>query len=53
MKRFVDVIDAGTGALRCQLSSEHQTAIASRSAVHPELGALAAATASGRIHVYR
>lgn len=53
MKRFVDVLGASGGELQHQLSSEHMTAIAARNCVHPTLPALAAATASGRAHVYR
>lgn len=36
-----------------QLSSPFMTAIPSRNAVHPHLPVLAAATNSGRIHIYR
>ena len=36
-----------------QLHSESMTAIASRNVAHPVLPVLAAATNSGRIHVYR
>ncbi|KAI3434695.1 hypothetical protein D9Q98_002758 [Chlorella vulgaris] len=53
MKRFVDVFDAGSGAMTAQLHSDHMTAIASRNAVHPQLPVLASATNSGRIHIYR
>ncbi|KAI7843657.1 hypothetical protein COHA_002559 [Chlorella ohadii] len=53
MNRFVDIFDAGSGALAGQLSSPFMTAIPSRNAVHPRLPVLAAATNSGRIHIYR
>jgi hypothetical protein len=53
MKRYVDVLGASSGDLQAQLSGEAMTAIAARSCVHPTLPALAAATASGRAHVYR
>lgn len=53
MKRAVDIFDATTGALAAQLSSGAMTAIPSRNAVHPVLPVLAAATNSGRIHIYR
>lgn len=36
-----------------QLHSDHMTAIPSRNVAHPALPVLAAATNSGRIHVYR
>jgi WD repeat-containing protein 76 len=58
MKRGIDVLpipatggSAGAGA-SARLTSELQTAISSRHAVHPELPLLAAATGSGRCHVY-
>jgi len=53
MKRTVDVIDAQTGSMACQLHSEYMTAIAARNCVHPLLPIVASATASGRIHVFR
>jgi hypothetical protein len=53
MKRYVDLFDAADGSLAAQLSSERMTAIASRNAAHPALPVLAAATNSGRLHVYR
>jgi WD40 repeat protein len=53
MKRTVDVIDAQTGTMACQLHSEYMTAIAARNCVHPRLPIVASATASGRIHVFR
>ena len=37
----------------CQLSSEAITAIPSRNAAHTALPVLAAATNSGRVHIYR
>lgn len=53
MKRYVDVLGASGGELQAQLSGESMTAIAARNCCHPSLPALAAATASGRVHVYR
>ena len=53
MKRTVDVIDAQTGTMACQLHSEYMTAIAARNCVHPLMPIVASATASGRIHVFR
>lgn len=47
----VDVFDAA-GAQLAALSSEYQTAISPRNVVHPRLPLLAAATASGRVHLY-
>lgn len=40
------------GVQRAALSSEYQTAISPRNVVHPRLPLLAAATASGRVHLY-
>lgn len=48
----VDVFD-DKGAQAAALSSELMTAIPSRCTVHASLPLLAAATASGRVHVYR
>ena len=48
----VDIINAA-GNEQAQLSSEFQTAISSRHAVHPAHPILAAGTASGRMHIYR
>ncbi|KAL6785517.1 hypothetical protein ACKKBF_B00595 [Auxenochlorella protothecoides x Auxenochlorella symbiontica] len=53
MRRAVDIIDASTGQLSTQLRSEDMTAIPSRNLVHPSVEVLAAATSSGRIHLYR
>eukprot|EP00890_Picochlorum_soloecismus_P002433 jgi/Picsp_1/3190/NSC_06030-R1_wd repeat-containing protein 76-like len=53
MKRTVDVMDAQTGAMACQLHSEYMTAIAAGNCVHPLLPIVASATASGRAHVFR
>lgn len=54
MRRTVDVFDAAKGGKpRAALADEAQTAIASRLAVHPTAGALAAATGSGRVSVWR
>lgn len=52
MRRQLDVFDA-SGKLQGQLGSEHMTAIPARVALHPQLPALAGATASGRLHLYR
>lgn len=53
MHRAVDVFDPSTGTATAQLCEpELMTAIPSRNAFHPTRPALAAATASGRIHVY-
>ena len=49
--RQVDVFDAA-GEQRAALSSEFQTAISPRNIMHPRLPLLAAATASGRVHLY-
>ncbi|KAK9842270.1 hypothetical protein WJX81_003820 [Elliptochloris bilobata] len=51
MKRTVDVFDAA-GVQQAALSSEFQTAISPRNVMHPRLPLLAAATASGRVHLY-
>ncbi len=53
MQRNVDVFDAGTGKRVKQLNSEFMTAIPSRNCLHPQLPILAAATASGRVHLYQ
>ncbi|KAK9868093.1 hypothetical protein WJX84_011731 [Apatococcus fuscideae] len=52
MKRNIDMYGSD-GAQAAAMNSEHMTAIASRNAVHPFLPALAAGTASGRVHIYR
>ncbi|KAK9799849.1 hypothetical protein WJX73_009741 [Symbiochloris irregularis] len=53
MGRTVDVFDASTGAKAAALSSESMTAIVSRVTAHISTPALAAATGSGRVHIYR
>jgi hypothetical protein len=54
MKRGVALFDAASGAQRCLLSAEPLTAIPSRLALHPAgLPVLAAATSSGRVHIWR
>ena len=53
MGRTVDVYDAARGTALAALASPHMTAIPSRIAPHPGLPVLAAATASGRINVWR
>ncbi|CAL5219832.1 g1745 [Coccomyxa viridis] len=52
MKRAVDVYTS-SGKQVTSLNSEFQTAISSRCVFHPNGSALAAATASGRILIYR
>lgn len=49
----VDIFDATIGGVVVQLTHELMTAIPSRCCVHPQLSVLAAATGSGRVHVYR
>ena len=41
------------GAQAVAMNSDYMTAIASRNVVHPFVPALAAGTASGRVHIYR
>lgn len=54
MKRETEVIDAASGRHLAKLTSpEHMTAVPSRHACHPCMPAMAAATASGRVHVWR
>ncbi len=54
MKRYLDVFDATTGKLTCQGSEpELMTAIPSRNCCSDDGQRIAAATASGRVHVYR
>ena len=53
MKRTVDVYCAADGRQLATLRSEHMTAIGSRVAMHAERPMLAAATASGRVNVFR
>ena len=53
MKRFLDVFDGATGKLICQGSEpDLMTAIPSRNCCSDDGQRIAAATASGRIHVY-
>lgn len=52
MKRAVDIYSS-EGEQLTVLSSEYQTAISSRNVFHPDGHALAAATASGRVHIFR
>lgn len=52
MQRCLDVFDA-SGALLSSLGSEHMTAIPARACLHPGLPAMAGATASGRLHLFR
>lgn len=51
LKRGVSVFK-DSGAPVCVLSAEPLTAIPSRLAMHPQ-GIMAAATSSGRVHVFR
>ena len=53
MSRLLDVYSANSGALLAQLGSECMTAIPARCCLHPTLPALAAATGSGRVHLFR
>lgn len=54
MKRYLDVFDATNGKLTCQGSEpELMTAIPSRNCCSDDGHRIAAATASGRVHVYR
>ncbi|WIA35857.1 hypothetical protein OEZ86_004241 [Tetradesmus obliquus] len=54
MKRGVALFDAASGAQKCLLASEYLTAIPSRLALHPAgLPVMAAATSSGRVHIWR
>lgn len=49
----VDILDVGSSKPLSSLSSESMTAIASRMCVHSSIPAVAAATGSGRVHIYR
>jgi hypothetical protein len=53
MGRSVDILDAASGAMVGRLRSDAMTAIPARNAAHRELPAVAAGTASGRVHVFR
>ncbi|KAG1665043.1 hypothetical protein FOA52_003219 [Chlamydomonas sp. UWO 241] len=53
MRRGVDVYAADNGKQLATLQSEFMTAIPSRVCAHESLPVLAAATSSGRIHLYR
>lgn len=54
MKRGVALFDAASGAQKCLLASDYLTAIPSRLALHPAgLPVMAAATSSGRVHIWR
>jgi hypothetical protein len=53
MDRAVDVLDAATGVMVGRLRSDAMTAIPARNAAHRELPAVAAGTASGRVHIFR
>ena len=53
MKRTADIYDPASGSRLASLSSEHMTAIPSRNACHQGGTVVAAATNSGRVHIYR
>lgn len=58
MHRTVDILNPTTPLVKKkeahkQLSAEVMTAIPSRNTFHPNLPVLAAATNSGRLHIYR
>lgn len=53
MTRGVDVFSAKTGQIEATLTSDLMTAIPPRLAHHPSLPFLAAATSSGRAHVWK
>lgn len=53
MKRTAEVYDPASGSRLASLSSEHMTAIPSRNACHQGGTVVAAATNSGRVHIYR
>ena len=49
----VDLFDAGSGRALGSLGSEFMTAIPSRTVAHPSLPAIAACSASGRVHIFQ
>ena len=53
MNRTAEVYSAAGGARVASMSSEFMTAIPSRNAAHSSVHAIACATNSGRIHIYR
>lgn len=53
LRREVEIFCSASGDARSRYSSELQTAVSSRHSVHPCTGSIAAATASGRVHIYR
>ena len=53
MRRSAQVYDATSGDHAASFHSELLTAIPSRNAAHPHAPAVACATNSGRIHIFR
>ena len=53
MNRTAEVYAAAGGGRVASVCSEYMTAIPSRNAAHPSVAAIACATNSGRIHIYR
>jgi len=53
MPLAVQLYDAASGRKVASLSAEHMTAIPSRNAAHPNGRVIAAATNSGRIHLFQ
>ena len=49
----VDLYDTAGGKKLGSLSSDFMTAIVSRCVAHPHLPALAAGSASGRLHIFQ
>mmetsp|Transcript_23933 Transcript_23933/g.57048 ORF Transcript_23933/g.57048 Transcript_23933/m.57048 type:complete len:547 (-) Transcript_23933:244-1884(-) len=52
MQRCVDLICPETGAVEREIREEHLTAIPARIAFHPWRNVMAAATSSGRVHLF-
>jgi len=53
LRREVEIFCSASGDALNRYSSELQTAVSSRHSVHVCTGSIAAATASGRVHIYR
>ena len=53
LRREVEIFCSTSGDARARYSSELQTAVSSRHATDPSRRMVAAATASGRVHIYR
>ena len=53
LSRCTELYDAGSGVLIAKYASDLMTAIPPRHACHPLLPAIAAATGSGRLHIWR